>query len=105
MMITVLVQFQLPKAVTRDQARQIFLSSAPKYRETPGLIRKNFLLSQDGCTAGGAYLWKSREAAERLYTDEWKKFIFDKYGGHPSLTYFETPVVVDNAAGATITDE
>jgi len=104
-MITVLVQFQLPNPVTREKAREVFLSTAPKYRETPGLIRKNYVLSQDGKTAGGAYLWKSREAADRLYTDEWKKFIFDKYGGYPSLTYFETPVVVDNAIGETITDD
>ncbi|MFZ4855568.1 MAG: YdhR family protein [Desulfuromonadaceae bacterium] len=104
MMITVLVQFKLPHLFTRDKAREIFLSTAPKYREIPGLIRKNYLLSQDGSTAGGAYLWKSREDAERLYTDEWKQFIFDKHGAHPSLTYFETPVVVDNATGETITD-
>ena len=65
-MITVLVQFQLPQPVTREKAREIFLSTAPRYRETAGLIRKNYLLSQDGKTAGGAYLWKSRAAAERL---------------------------------------
>jgi Putative mono-oxygenase ydhR len=104
MMITVLVQFHLPQPLTREKAREIFLSTAPKYREISGLIRKNYLLSQDGSTAGGAYLWKSREEAERLYTDEWKKFIFDKYGAHPSLTYFETPVVVDNVTGEIVTD-
>src|ERR1043165_4327993 len=104
MMITVLVQFQLPGPVTREKAREIFLTTAPKYRDYPGLIRKNYLLSQDGKAAGGAYLWQSREAADRLYTDEWKKFIVDKYGGQPVLTYFETPVVVDNVAGATVTD-
>jgi hypothetical protein len=104
MMITVLVQFKLPQPLTREKARDIFLSTAPRYREIPGLIRKNYLLSQDGLAAGGVYLWNSREDAERLYTDEWKQFIFDKYGAHPSLTYFETPVVVDNAIGETITD-
>lgn len=104
-MITVLVQFQLPQPVTREKAREIFLSTAPKYRGFPGLIRKNYVLCQDGKTAGGVYLWKSREAAERLYTDEWKKFIVDKYGGQPSVIYFETPVVVDNATDETVTDE
>jgi hypothetical protein len=103
-MITVLVQFQLPQPLTREKAREVFLSTAPKYRKIPGLIRKNYLLSLDGSSAGGAYLWKSREDAERLYTDEWKQFIFDKYGAHPSLTYFETPVVVDNTVGETLTD-
>lgn len=54
--------------------------------------------------AGGVYLWNSQEDAEQLYTDEWKKFIRGKYGADPSVTYFETPVVVDNALGEIVTD-
>ena len=99
-MITVLVQFQLPHPATREKARDIFLSTAPKYRETPGLIRKNYLLSQDGKTAGGAYLWKSREAADRLYTDDWKKFVEGKYGKPPQIEYLHSPVMVDNRDGS-----
>jgi uncharacterized lipoprotein YehR (DUF1307 family) len=55
-MITTLVQFKLLAPVTRDQAQKIFLDAAPKFREVPGLIRKYFLLSEDGGTTGGAYL-------------------------------------------------
>ena len=104
-MITALVQFKLPKPVTRAQAQEIFLGTAPKYRETPGLIRKYYLLSLDGGTGGGVYLWRSRGDAERLYTGEWKKFIFDKYGSEPVVTYFESPVIVDNLIGEIIRDE
>jgi hypothetical protein len=104
-MITALIQFKLPKPVTRAQAQEIFLSTAPKYRETPGLIRKYYLLSLDGGTGGGVYLWRSREDAERLYTVEWKKFIFEKYGSEPTVTYFESPVIVDNLTGEIIRDE
>lgn len=103
-MITALVQFRLPQPLTRDKAREVFSATAPKYREIHGLIRKYYLLSQDGGTAGGIYLWESQQDAERLYTDEWKNFIRDKYGAEPSVTYFESPVVVDNAAGGIITD-
>ena len=49
--------------------------------------------------------WNSQEDAERLYTDEWKQFIFDKYGALPSVTYFESPVIVDNTIGEIITDD
>jgi len=104
LMITALVQFKLPQPVTREKAREIFSSTAPKYRDIQGLIRKYYLLSKDGGTAGGVYLWNSQEQAEHLYTDEWKKFIRDTYGAEPSVTYFESPVVIDNAAGAIITD-
>ena len=103
-MITALVQFRLPQPVTLDKARDMFTDSAPKYREIHGLIRKYYTLSKDGETAGGVYLWASQEDAESLYTDEWKQFIRDKYGAEPSVTYFDSPVVVDNASGAIITD-
>jgi hypothetical protein len=90
--------------VTQEKAKELFLSTAPKYRAAEGLIRKYYLLSEDGGTAGGAYLWKTREDAEQLYTDDWKRFIVEKYGAEPSVQYFATPVVVDNLSGEIITD-
>ncbi len=101
-MITALVQFKLPQPISQEQGREIFLSTAPKYREIPGLIRKYYLLSLDGRTAGGVYLWKSRELAEQLYNQDWRKFIQEKYGTEPSVTYFESPVIVDNLTGEII---
>jgi hypothetical protein len=103
-MITALVQFKLPQPVAREKAQEIFLSTAPKYRETPGLIRKYFLLSEDGGTAGGVYLWKSKKDAEGLYTKEWENFIRGRYGALPSVTYFESPVVVDNLKNEITSD-
>jgi len=103
-MITAIVQFKLPQPITRDKAREVFLSTAPKYRETQGLIRKYYVLSQDGGTAGGVYLWKSREDAERLYTDEWKDVVRERYGAPPSVTYFESPVIVDNQTHEILSD-
>ncbi len=104
-MITALVQFKLPKPITREQARTTFLSTAPKYAETPGLIRKYYLLSEDGGTAGGVYLWKSRKDAEQLYSESWRAFIREKYGAPPSVTYFDSPVVVDNLVHKVISDQ
>lgn len=95
-MITAIVSFQLPAPLTLEDARKVFLSTAPKYRGMPGLIRKYYLLSEDGGSVGGVYLWDSREEADALYTDEWRAFIREKYGAEPSVTYLATPVVVDN---------
>lgn len=103
-MITAIVKFKLPQPLSREKARQIFSGTAPKYRKINGLIRKYYVLSRDGGTAGGVYLWNSQHDAERLYTDEWKQFIFDKYGALPSVTYFESPVIVDNITGEIVTD-
>lgn len=70
----------------------------------PGLVRKTYLLSDDGLTAGGVYLWKTRSDAEALYTDEWRAGVREKYQTEPSLMYFESPVIVDNEAGGIQSD-
>ena len=104
-MITAIVQIKLPEPMTREKAQAVFADTAPKYREVKGLIRKYYLLSEDGATAGGVYLWKSRQAAEQLYSDDWKAFIKKKYGTKPSVTYFDSPVIVDNLVGQIIMDD
>jgi hypothetical protein len=103
-MITVMVTFQLPEAMTLDEARTIFLSTASKYQSVAGLIRKYYVLSQDRKTAGGIYLWNSQAEAEALYTESWKAFVREKYGCDPSVVYMESPVVVDNLSHEIIAD-
>jgi hypothetical protein len=104
-MITAITTFQLPRPITLDEARRIFLSTAPKYQGVPGLVRKVYVLSQDGSTAGGIYLWNSRAEAEAMYTESWKAFVREKYGTDPSVTYFDSPVVVDNLTHEILSDE
>ena len=101
-MITVIVEFKLPQPISNQQAREVFLSTAPKYHGVPGLIRKYYFVVPDGSKAGGVYFWQSRKDADRLYTEEWKSFVHGKYGSDPSLTYLETPVVVDNVLNEII---
>ena len=101
-MITALVQFKVPAPLTPDKAQEMFLHSAPSYSDVQGLIRKYYLLSEDGTSAGGVYLWSSRQSAEDFYSQDWKDFIFQKYGAKPSITYFYSPVVVDNLIGEII---
>jgi hypothetical protein len=99
-MITAIVQFQLPAPVSLDEATKMFESTAPKYQNLPGLIRKYYLRSEDGRTAGGVYLWESKAEAEKVYSGEWRERVAKLYGNAPQVTYFDTPVIVDNATGA-----
>ena len=103
-MITTITTFQLPKPITRDEAREIFLSTAPKYRDVAGLVRKVYVLSEDGKTAGGIYLWNARADADAMYTESWRAFVRGKYGTDPSVTYFDSPVVVDNVTNEILSD-
>jgi hypothetical protein len=103
-MITAITAFQLREPITRQEAQRIFLSTAPKYRGVAGLFRKCYVLSQDGRTAGGVYLWNTRADAEAMYTESWKEFVREKYGTDPSITYFDSPVVVDNVTREILSD-
>ncbi|HZN28654.1 MAG TPA: YdhR family protein [Xanthobacteraceae bacterium] len=102
-MITAIVQFQLPSPIALAEATRRFESSAPKYQNLPGLIRKYYIRSEDGRIAGGVYLWQSRQAAERVYDGEWRARVEKLYGAKPTITWFDSPVVVDNLAGGAIT--
>jgi hypothetical protein len=102
-MITAIVRFKLPPTVKAEDAAELFKGSAPKYRGLAGLVRKYYLYNEGGI-GGGVYLWESRAAAERVYTAEWKKMIADRYGTEPEISYYDTPVVVDNTIDAIQVD-
>lgn len=82
---------------TREQAIEAGKASAPLYLGMKGLIRKDYLNSEDG--GGGVYLWESREAAEAWYNDDWWVMMDERFGVRPTLTYYDHYVTVDNAAG------
>lgn len=104
-MITTIVQFNVSEPIELEEAKKLFSGTAPKYVKVQGLIRKYYLLSNDGKTAGGVYLWKSEEDAEKFYTQDWKEFILEKYGSNPIITYFNSPVIVDNLSEQIICDD
>ena len=93
-MIVTIVTFELAAPASLAEITKTFQATAPKYRDVPGLLRKNYWLSEDGRRAGGIYVWASRADAERLYTDEWKAFVTEKY------EYLHSPVMVDNREGS-----
>lgn len=104
-MLIAITKFKLPKPVTRDEARKIFLSTAPKYQGMPGLFRKHYVTWEDGSTVGGVYLWRSRADAEAQYTESWKSFVREKYGTEPSITYLDNLITVDNITDEMLTHE
>jgi hypothetical protein len=100
-MITAIVQFKVAKDVSRDEVLTNMRNAAPRFESVAGLIRKNFLFDEARGIGGGVYTWKTRAAAEELYAESgaWRQAIRDLYGVDPEVTMFETPIIVDNAAG------
>jgi hypothetical protein len=98
-MITAIVRFKLPPGTTHEAATELFKSSAPKYRNLPGLTRKYYLYGNG--YGGGVYLWNSRADADKLYTAEWRRMIAERYGAAPEIAFYDSPVIVDNAGQDT----
>ena len=94
-MITAIVRFKLKPGTTLEAATELFKGSAPKYQNLPGLVRKYYLFGEG--QGGGVYLWKSRADAEKVYNAEWRRMIAERYGQEPEITYYASPVIVDNA--------
>src|SRR4029077_5379197 len=95
-MIIAITNFQLPKPVTREEARSIFLTTATTYQGVTGLVRKSYVVADDGNSVGGIYLWTSRAEAEAVFTESGRAFVRGKDHSEPSVTYFDSPVTVDN---------
>jgi len=95
-MITVITRFQLPPGVPADQLRTAFEQAAPKFRNVPGLIRKQFLHSKDGRTAGGVYLWNDERAAAAFANQHVAPMVREKFHVEPTIEFFDSPVIVEN---------
>ena len=102
-MITAVVQISLPKPISSEEAARAFESTAPIYQGLRGLVRKYYLRSEDGRHVGGIYLWETRAGAESIYNVEWKARVKQLYCAEPEISWFDTPVIVDNQAGGAIT--
>jgi hypothetical protein len=103
-MISEIVTFKLRPGMSRAEVVALYRKTAPLWRANPDCIRKCYLYDAEHHLGGGAYLWKSLAAAKRAHGDDWRRMIDDLYGseGQISITYFETPLVADNLARATI---
>jgi hypothetical protein len=103
-MTVAIVTYHFPRPVTLGDVRRAAARGAQKYLNLPGLLRKNYWLSEDGMRAGGIYVWESKARAEAFYTPEWKQLVTTQYGVPPEIVYLHAPVMVDNTAGRIVTD-
>jgi heme-degrading monooxygenase HmoA len=101
-MMTAVVKILMPEPVSSEDAARAFESTAPIYKNLPGLLRKYYLRSEDGRYVGGVYVWQTRADAEAVYTADWRARVTKLYGSEPEISWFETPIIVDNQADGTI---
>jgi hypothetical protein len=103
-MITAITRFQLPPGVPTETIKNSYLEVAPKFKQPSGLLRKYFLISEDGKTGGGVYLWNSMEQARSFSEGVIRPMIREKFQLEASIEYYESPVVVDNLTSEIIAE-
>ena len=97
-MIIVKVTFQIPKDLDLAALKGKFEETAPMYRDTKGLIRKNYICDLDKSIGGGIYCFESRNDADNWFDDARIEWLTNRYS-KPDIEYFENPVIVDNIVG------
>ena len=95
-MIIAITRFAVPTTINESQMRAGFTQAAPAFRNVPGLIRKQFLLSTEGHTAGGVYLWEEEEAARSFMQQRVAPMIRKKFQVEPTIGFYDSPVLVEN---------
>ena len=101
-MITEIVSWRLPDGMTRAEVTAKLRASVPIWQANPDLVHKAFLYDEASRRVGGVYLWKSLEAARQAHGPAFQERISSVYGAKPEFQYFESPIVIDNAAGQVI---
>jgi hypothetical protein len=104
-MIVAIVTYAFSEPVSVKDVKRAAARGAQRYLNLPGLLRKNYCLSEDGLRASGVYVWESRARAEAFYDAEWRAAMTRQYGVAPEIVYLHSPVMVDSAAGRIVVDE
>ena len=91
--VATLVQIPIPPGVTNDLVLDGFVSAEDTYRNVHGLLRKSFIIGEQG-TFGGVYLWDSMASAQAWLNDKWRQGVKDAYGNPPTVEWFDVPIVL-----------
>ena len=99
-MITEIVQFDPPQGNSREDVLNKYRQAAPTWSKNTDLLQKYYFFDETRSLGGGVYIWKTKEAALKWHSDEYKARIRDLYGSEARMTSFDTLLVVDNIAKA-----
>ena len=102
-MILELVTFKAPPGADWDAILADARATVPRWRANRELVRKHYLLSDDGEECAGLYIWPTREAAQAAHDAAWRAGVEKRTGAAPVIRYFDLQMLLDNEAG-TVTE-
>ena len=94
-MFVVIVKFKISDDIDINSIKEKFKETAPMYQDTNGLIRKNYLFNKSKNIAGGVYIFNNSENAYAWFDESRIQWLTDRYS-EPEITYFDSPVEVNN---------
>jgi heme-degrading monooxygenase HmoA len=91
--VATLVTIATPAGVTRERIVAEFRAAVPAHQKADGLLRKHFIISDDG-RFGGLYLWRDEAAAQRWFNEAWQQRVRQTYGSEARIEWFDTPILL-----------
>jgi heme-degrading monooxygenase HmoA len=90
--VATLVTVATPPQISRERLLAEFNAAAPTYQKVPGLIRKYFIITDDG-KFGGVYLWDTQASAQQWFNPAWQDRVLKTYGSSANLEWFDAPIL------------
>lgn len=102
-MIVELVTFRATPGANWDAILAEARATIPRWRANAQLVRKHYLLSEDGSECAGLYIWPTRADGEAAHDAAWRAAVAQRTGAEPAIRYFDLQMLLDNEAG-TVTE-
>lgn len=99
-MICEIVTFPAVAGMSRDDLVEDARHVVARWRGEAELVRKHFVVSDDGSTLKGIYFWTSRAAAQNAHDEAWLQQAEKRIGVRPTIDYFDTFMIIDNEKDA-----
>ncbi len=97
-MILAIVTFRYEDDFDPEKIDQTGRARRDFYVGRDGLRQKFYWVDKDRKESGGIYAWESREAAESVYTQEWKTRAEQSFGARPEIRFLEVTDVIANSS-------
>lgn len=91
--VATLVTVPIPQGVNKARLIEEFKAAIPTYRAVPGLLRKYFIITDDG-GFGGIYLWQDEASARAWFSPDWQARTSTRYGAPAALEWFDVPLLL-----------
>jgi heme-degrading monooxygenase HmoA len=102
--VATLVLIRTPAGVSRERLIAEFRAAIPAHRAAPGLLRKNFLIGDNGAAFGGLYLWRDEASAKAWFDDAWHERVRKTYGQAAAVDWFDTPILLPTRDATNLPD-